>query len=145
MTTSHSALLRRYIDEIWNQGRTELIGELLAENYVNHSPGSPDMSTDRTGVVYIVSTMRAAFPDLHYDIEDMVVGADAIAARLTVTGTHLGIFFGLPATGRRFQVSQINIEHVANGRIVSHHRLTDEASLMRQLTGPALPQELADV
>ena len=50
-----------------------------------------------------------------------------------MTGTHRGDLFGLPATGRRVQVDQINIEHIRDGRIVEHWRVTDELQLMRQL------------
>jgi predicted ester cyclase len=77
--------------------------------------------------------MRAAFPDLRYDIEQIVEGANTVAVHLTVTGTHLGDFFGTPPSGRSFRVMQINIERIAGGKIVAHRRLTDELSLLRQI------------
>jgi predicted ester cyclase len=61
------------------------------------------------------------------------VGPDAVAARTTMTGTHLGPFFGLPATGRPVRVAQFTIERIRDGQIVAHHRLTDELTLQRQL------------
>jgi steroid delta-isomerase-like uncharacterized protein len=136
MTSSETAkgnLIRRYFGQLWNEGRVELVPELLHDAYVNHSPGTPDMPRDRAGVAGIVLAMRAAFPDLHYQIEDIVEGADAVAVRLVVTGTHLGDFFGAPPSGKSFRVVQINIERFAEGKIVAHHRLTDELSLLRQI------------
>jgi steroid delta-isomerase-like uncharacterized protein len=126
-------LVHRYFGELWNEGRVELVPLLLGESYVNHSPGTPDMPVDRSGVAAIVRSMRAAFPDLHYRIEDIVEGADSVAVRLTVTGTHTGDFFGIPPSGKAFRVEQINIERIAHGKIVAHHRLTNDLSLLRQL------------
>jgi len=126
-------LIRRYFDELFGQGRVELLPELLAEDYVNHSPGSPDLPRTREGVGMVVQALRRAFPDLRYAIEDVVVGERAVATRTTMTGTHRGDFFGLPATGRRVHVSQMTLERIRDGRIVAHHRVTDELSLMRQL------------
>jgi steroid delta-isomerase-like uncharacterized protein len=84
-------------------------------------------------VKIVVAAMRAAFPDLHYTIEDLVVGSDAVAARTTVRGTHRGDFFGIPPSGRSFEVQQMTIERFQDGLIVAHHRVTDELAWMRQL------------
>jgi steroid delta-isomerase-like uncharacterized protein len=132
-TSPNARLIRRYFAELWNQGRVELVPELLHVSYVNHSPGSPDMPADRSGVAGIVGTMREAFPDLHYRVDDLLEAADAVVVRLTVTGTHRGDFFGAKPSGKAFRVAQINIEHVSDGKIVAHHRLTDELSLLRQI------------
>ena len=77
--------------------------------------------------------MRSAFPDLHYRIDDLVVGDGAAAVRVTLTGTHQGDFFGTPPTGKKVRVSQMNIEQFRDGRIAQHWRVTDELALMRQL------------
>jgi len=126
-------VIRRYFDELFNQGKVELIDALLAPDYVNHSPGSPDLPTGRDGVAIVVTALRRAFPDLRYAIDDLVVGDDAVAARTTMTGTHEGDLFGLPPTGRRVRVAQHTIERFRDGRIVAHHRLTDDLSMLRQL------------
>jgi len=123
----------RYFQDLWGKGDESLIDELLHPEYVNHSPGSPTMSTDREGVRWVLRALRTAFPDLRYAIEDMVVGDDAVAVRTTMSGTHRGDFFGLAPTGRAFRVKQINIERFRDGRIVAHHRITDMAELMKQL------------
>ncbi len=126
-------IITRYFEELWNQGRIAAVDELLHPEYVNHSPGSPEMPTTRDGVKWVVGALRTAFPDLHYTIEDVIVGKDAVAVRATMTGTHRGDFFGVPPTGRAVKVSQMTIERFRDGRIVAHHRLTDDLSLMKQL------------
>lgn len=130
---SKVAVITRYFAELFGQGKLELVGELLHPDYVNHSPGSPELPRGREGVALVVQQLREGLPDLHYAIDDLVVGDESVAARTTLTGTHLGSLFGVPATGRSVHVSQITIERFREGRIVAHHRVTDELGLLRQL------------
>lgn len=127
------AVIRHYFAELFNQGRLELIPELLHPQYVNHSPGSPDLPCGRDGVGLVVQALRRGMPDLRYDIDEMVVGEDAVAVRATLTGTHNGDLFGIAATGKHVEVKQMTFERFRDGRIIAHHRLTDELSLLRQL------------
>lgn len=126
-------VIERYFEEVWNQGQLDVLDELLAPDYVNHSSSMPDAPPGPEGVKPIVAAMRRAFPDLHYTIDRMVVGDDAVAVRVTLTGTHVGDFFGIPPTGKPFKVTQTNIEQFRDGKIVAHWRNTDELSLLRQL------------
>jgi steroid delta-isomerase-like uncharacterized protein len=131
--SERAEIIRRYYELLWNEGRVDLVDELLSPDYVNHSPGSPDQDTGRAGVRGVVLAMRAAFPDLRYAIEDIVAADDAVAVRTTMTGTHRGDFFRLAPTGRTFRVSQICIERFAGRQIAAHHRVTDQLALLRQL------------
>jgi predicted ester cyclase len=135
-TSTHAAgvvLARRYFDEVWNQGKVEVLDELLAPDYVNHTPSVGNPPPGPNGLKPIVVAMRRAFPDLHFTIEDVIVAPNAIAVRTTMTGTHEGDLFGIAPTHRRVNVMQIQIERVRRGRIVEHWRVTGELTLMRQL------------
>jgi predicted ester cyclase len=50
-----------------------------------------------------------------------------------MTGTHRGALFGLPPTGRAVKVAQMTIERFRDGKIIAHHRVTDDLAMMRQL------------
>ncbi|MFO0551764.1 MAG: ester cyclase [Polyangiaceae bacterium] len=126
-------VIQRYFEELFNAGRLDVVDELLHPDYVNHSPGSPDLPRGRDGVRIVVAALRRAFPDLRYTIDDLVVGEDAVAVRATMTGTHEGELFGLPPTGRSVRVTQFTIERFEGASIVAHHRLTDDLTMMRQL------------
>ena len=128
------AVIRRYFGELFDQGKLELVDELLHPDYVNHSP-SPGLQPGREGVRVVVAALRRAFPDLTYTVEDLVVGRESVATRTTMRGTHHGDFFGMSPTGRSFEVAQMTIERFLDGKIIAHHRITDEASLVRQLVG----------
>lgn len=124
---------RRYFEEVWNRGNVDILDQLLAPEYINHTPGTPNPPPGPAGLKPIVLGMRQAFPDLHYEIKDVVATDQAVVLRVVMTGTHRGDLFGVAPTGRRVTVDQINIEHIENGRIVEHWRVTDELKLMRQL------------
>ena len=129
----NASAVQRYFDEVWNQGKLEVLDELLAEDYVNHSSSMPDAPRGPAGVKPIVEAMRRAFPDLRYRVDQLVTSDAAVAARVTLNGTHQGDFFGIAPTGKRLEVTQINIERFRDCKIVDHCRNTDELSLMRQL------------
>jgi steroid delta-isomerase-like uncharacterized protein len=126
-------IARRYFEEVWNQGRLEVLDELLSPTYINHTPSVGNPAPGPGGLKPIVTAIRQAFPDLHYTIEDVIVGRECVVIRTTMTGTHDGDLFGIPATHRKIRVMQIQIERVRDGRIVEHWRVTDELTLMRQL------------
>ncbi|UCJ08790.1 ester cyclase [Chitinophaga pendula] len=126
-------IVSRYFSQVWNEGRLEELDVLLSPGYINHTPSVPDPPPGPAGLKPIVSALRTAFPDLHYEIQDLVVNDSMAVARVTVSGTHKGPLFGRAATGKKFTVNQINIERIVRGRIVEHWRVTDELSMMQQL------------
>jgi steroid delta-isomerase-like uncharacterized protein len=126
-------LITAYFEEVWNKGNLQLLDELIAEDYINHSPGSPNSPKGPAGLKPIIQSIRKAIPDLHYTILDLLVTEEKVAARVKMTGTHTGDFFGIPASGQKIEVSQINIEKIVDGKISEHWRLTDDLSLMKQM------------
>ena len=126
-------LVTRYFDEVWNQGRIDVLDELIAADYVNHSSSLPDPRPGPSGLKPIVAEMRGAITDLHYEILDMAVTADKVAVHVRVTGTHTGTLFGMPPHGGKVDVKQMQFEWIRDGRIVRHWRITDDLSLLRQI------------
>ena len=126
-------LLQRYFDEVWNQGRVDVLDELLTRDYVNHSPSTPDPPPGPAGLKPIVRAMRQGIPDLRYEILDLVATPQKAAVFLRVTGTHRGELFGIAPSGARIDVRQMQIEWLRDGRICQHWRVTDELGLLRQL------------
>jgi steroid delta-isomerase-like uncharacterized protein len=129
----NKTIARRYFNEVWNRGELDALDELLAENYINHSPSFGSPPPGPGGLKPIVAAIRRAFPDLHYEVKDIVATEDAAAIRVRMSGIRKGDLFGLPATNRRVEVEQIQIERIKDNRIVEHWRVTDELSLIKQL------------
>jgi steroid delta-isomerase-like uncharacterized protein len=132
MGTDMKTKLERVPLEILNQGRYELIDEIYAPDFVEHyeQPGVPPT---REGFKQFAMAYRAAFPDLHYTVEDAIEAGDKIVHRLTASGTMKGDFLGMPATGKRATWSEIHIGRVADGLLVEHWGLVDQLGLFVQL------------
>jgi steroid delta-isomerase-like uncharacterized protein len=126
-------LLTCYFEEVWNQGRLDVLNRLMSPDYVNHSPSVPNPRPGPEDLKPIVTAMREGIAGLHYEILDMVVTPERAAVHLRVTGTHSGTLFGMPATGRHIDVRQMQFEWFKDERIWQHWRVTDELTLLRQL------------
>jgi steroid delta-isomerase-like uncharacterized protein len=130
---ANELLGRRYFEEVWNNGNTALLDTLLAPGYINHTPSIP-ATPGPAGLKPIVKAIRRGFPDLHYQIEELIATPDFVTMRVTMTGTQTDTLFDIPPTGKSIKITQINIEKIKNGRIVEHWRVTDELTMMKQLS-----------
>ncbi len=128
----NKAIMRRYFS-VFEQGNIDLLDELLAPDYVNHTPATPDLPTGPEGVKGVVSMFRGGMPDLRVVVEDMIAEGDKVAVRYTLEGTHEGELFGVRPTGRRLSIKSISVERVSDGKIREHWRITDTLDMMQQL------------
>ena len=128
----NKAIVRRFWG-VWEEGNIDLIDELLAPDYLNHTPASPDQPTGPEGVKAVVAMFRSAIPDLRVVVEDMIAEGEKVAVRYTLEGTHEGELFGVPPTGQRLSIKSIAVERVSDGRIREHWRVTDSLDMMQQL------------
>ena len=138
--------MRRYLD-VYEQGNIELLDELLAPDYINHTPATPELPTGPEGVKGVVSMFRSGMPDLKVVVEDMIAEGDKVATRYALEGTHEGELhegelFGVPPTGKQLSIKSITVERVSEGKIRDHWRVTESLDMMQQLgVGPAPGQE----
>ena len=82
-----------------------------------------------------MATVRAAFPDFHNTIEDLIAEGNRVAARLSYRGTHRGELFRIAPTGRRVTYSGIALFRIAGGKIIDVWVIGDTLGLLRQLGG----------
>lgn len=87
----------------------------------------------RADIERIYRVWFSAFPDLSLTIEDLIVEDDRAALLCRVTGTHLGEFFGTPATGRHIEVAGALIFRFDNGLIAHERRVMDFTGLLLQV------------
>ena len=131
MSEENKRLGREFYESI-NQGRLEVIDSHVADNFVDHEE-FPGLTQDKKGVRAFFQIMRTAFPDFHMTVEDLMAEGDKVIARLTMSGTHRGEFMGMPATGKKFEVSAIDIVRVVDGKAVEHWGVSDTMKMMQQL------------
>jgi predicted ester cyclase len=128
-TAKNKATVRRIIEEVINEGRLDLVDELVAEDYVDHANG-PD---GRDGYRQSVAVVRAAFPDLRMAIEDLIAEGEMVVARLSIEATHDGEFMGIRPTGRRVTFTGISVIRVVGGRMVERWNQSDIVGVLKQL------------
>lgn len=125
------ALVRRYIDETWNQGNLQPIDELIADDYIQHVNR---IEQRREGVTQFFTMARHAFPDVHNTIEIMLAENDRVVWHSTITGTHTGgPFQGIPATGKPFRITATNFLRMVDGKFVENWGEQDNLGLLQQL------------
>jgi steroid delta-isomerase-like uncharacterized protein len=130
---ANKELFRRYFDEGTNQGNMDVVGELFAEDYKHHDPANPDVIVGNEGVRRHIATLRGAFPDINFQIEDMVAEGDKVVIRWTANVTHTGDYFGIPPTGKSATITGMNTWQVVDGKAVEGWVNRDDVGLMRQL------------
>ena len=139
-------LYRRWLTEVWGEGRYEVLAELFADDVVDHNalPGQPP---GRAGDEWAARAVRKAFPDLRFTIDVVFADGEWVTGRWTMTGTHTGVldFFDLPPTGRPVTISGQEIFRVREGKVVEVFHLEDTGTMLEQLglTPPPFVMRLA--
>lgn len=131
-TQENKANARRFVDEVINKGNLAVIDELSGANFVDHTlpPGVP---ADSQGFKGFVTVFRAAFPDLHYTVDDEIAEGDRVVQRTTASGTMKGDFQGMPASGKSASWQEIHITRFVDGKAVEHWGVVDQLSMLQQL------------
>lgn len=125
-------LIRRYYDELWNQWKLDVAGEIIDPEIAFR--GSLNRTTrGREGFKRYVRLVRAAFPDFRNTVEDLVAEGNKVVARLTYRGTHQGRLFGLAPTGKRVTYTGLALFRIAGGKIVEGWVNGDTLGLLQQL------------
>ena len=133
---------RRLLEESFNEGKLDLIDQLVAPDAVNHDPATPPRMRQLRGpevVKRTVSMYRAAFPDVRIIVDDVIAADDKVVLRWHSEGTHRGGLEGLAPTGAHASVTGIGIDRWKDGKIVEAWVEWDNLGLARQL-GAAPPE-----
>ena len=137
MSDQNKTLVKRFYNELVNQGNLGLVDELMSGDYVEH--GNPSNSGIE-GFRNFAKKLVAAFPDLQVTIEDLIAEGDKVVARVVVRGTHLGTLMGtIHPTGRQVTFSGVDIFQINDGKIIGRWNQRDLLGLMRQLDADNQP------
>jgi len=129
---------RRFIDEVFNKRNMKAAEEMLAEDFVEHNPLSPDMGNGRDAALATFQAIIDLTPDLKVEIHELVATDDRIAIRATYSGTDSaggwGAPMGAPATGKPFSVEGIDVAiYDDDGKFREHYGLFDVPAMLVQL------------
>ena len=104
--------------------------EIFDSEWIAHSPQG-DMSYE--DFIQYNAVFLYSFPDFTCTIEDQIAEGDKVVTRLTMRGTHLGPYRGMPATGKKVEVAGVSIGRFARGKAIEGWLITDSLTLMQQL------------
>ncbi len=114
-------LVRRLVEEAVGERNIDVLDELAAGEFAEFAKRW-------------VRPFRSAFPDFEMEIVELIAEEDRVVAHFRCSGTHLGDWLGVPATGRRFEgVDEIYIFRIREGKLVGAAGVEDNLSRLRQL------------
>jgi steroid delta-isomerase-like uncharacterized protein len=125
-------VVERIWDELVNGGEPDALAELVSRDFVDHAP-LPGLSSDLEGLRQRLHILHRAFPDFRSTIIDLVAEGDKVVAFVLSEGTHHGDFAGVPATGRRFTMQEIQILRIVDGKMIEHWQVADLLGMLVQL------------
>ena len=135
MSQENKALIRRWFEEIWNQGNEATIDELLDPEAkvqgLDHPEGAGKSGPEAFKPFH--RAFRNAFPDIHITLHEIIAEGDMVATRFTATGTHASDDLGIPATNRKIEVSGMSMGRIEGGKLVEGHNTVDLLTMYRQL------------
>lgn len=133
----NKALVRRFIEELWNNRNLDIADEIFAADCVTYqlrsgaelvaAPRSPEV------VKKHVTEWLVGFPDLRFTIEQMIIEADQVVARTVMQGTHTGVWLGVAPTDKQVNIRMITIHRIANGKIAEDWVLVESLGFFQQL------------
>jgi steroid delta-isomerase-like uncharacterized protein len=130
-TETNREIVRRYHEEVLNGREIALLDELAASDYEEHDP----LPGQRTGLDGLKDRVGMFLEGLspHFTIEDVIAEDQKVVVRWTNSGTHVGEFFGIPPTGKSFQIAGIDIHRLQDGKMAEHWHVVDVFGMLQQL------------
>ena len=125
----NKTILLKLIEEGFNRGNLSVVDEVVSPDAEEHQRGNHDGSE---GTKEVISTLRRWFPDLQMHAEDTVASGGKVWARFRATGTNLGSIMKMPPTGRKMEITVIDIVRIEDERIVEHWGVPDQLGMMLQ-------------
>jgi predicted ester cyclase len=128
-------ILRRWFEEVWNQGRESAIDEMSYHHVQGHglqAPEGNEVNSMDSFKAYF-RQMRAALSDIHVTVEDVITEGDLTVARFAVTAKHTGDGLGKPPKGNPVQFTGMTMARIKEGKIAEAWNNIDLMTMYRQM------------
>ena len=134
MSEQDNLRLTRQVWDAWNAHDPEAFIKLLDDNFISESDTLPASLRGREAARQSMQMYLKAFPDLHFDIQQMMASGERVITQWHATGTHKGELMGIPASGRRGEgIRGCSVSQHGGGKVVREWVYWDVASLLRQI------------
>ena len=129
----NKALLKRFYDEVINENNVDMIEDFVDSEIVDHNPSVMEQAEGLEGTLQAIAHIRQGFPDINFEIRDIIGEDDKLAVVLRITGTHQGEFWGIESTNKKIDTTIIDFFRFEDGKIAERWGLFDIYELMKQL------------
>lgn len=128
----NKALLAQFFREM-NEGNIEIMREVCAPEFSFYYPSGAAEPVSLEEIIEVFKKNFTGFPDLSFDVQEIIAKGDKVICRYTVTGTHSGDWYELPSTGNKINATVILIWQVRDGKCIESREESDMLGLMEQL------------
>ena len=125
----NKAVIRRLIEEVYNEGNLDVVDELVASDLFDHA-AVPEHQHGIDGFKHVMEWVREFSSDVRYDI---IAEGEKVAVRMTQSGTHTGAVRGILPTGKSFSVDYVHWFRLANGKVAEMWAVRDDLTRLQQL------------
>ena len=133
-TETNKAVVRRFLVEMFSQGKLAVADEIVAPEHVDRGPGTvPGLPPGPEGTKMFVTVYRNAFPDVQFTIDEQIAEGDKVVTRWTARGTHKGELAGIQPTGKSSTVTGMTVDRFMNGKVVESWGIFDQFGMLQQL------------
>lgn len=137
MSEANGTVVRRFVDEVINNGDYSAMQELVHRDYVYRSPDQEFRGQEALEALF--TAYRSGLPDLNASIDDLVVSGDKVVISIVLSGTHTGDLMGIPATGKSIKVHAMVLSRLEDGKIAEEWEILDMLGMFQQLGVVSLP------
>jgi steroid delta-isomerase-like uncharacterized protein len=128
-TVANKVTARSYFEEVLNNGNMTAADAIFASQIQFHYPLG--VLSGAEAVKHYIGAFRAAFPDVHFTVADLVAEGDRVAAWWTLAGSQTGAFRGRAPTGEKVSVPGITFFHIVDAGIHEMWIAFDPARLIK--------------
>jgi predicted ester cyclase len=128
-TEETRSVFNRFLTEMFSGG-PGFLGDMVADDYIQHQHG---IDQGKKGVIEFFAANAGAMADTRSWAENVVIDGDKASCWMCIEGTHVGSFFGIPATGKRITIKTADTFRIANGQIVEHWAIWDPTDYLEQM------------
>ncbi len=131
MSASNKEISRKLFENVWNEGKVELLPEFHATDFVITDPYNPIPGKGPDVAKQYMMNYKKAFPDLTFRLDNQIAEGDYVVNFITATGTHEGELLGIPPCHKKATASLIVTLRFKNGKIVESNSLWDAVTFLR--------------
>lgn len=134
MSGKNQALAERFHGDIFQNGDLAAADEILSPDFVIHAPGyPPEWTRGPEGAKLLAQAIIAGFPDRKFLTEETLGSGELVMIRWSMTATHEGELFGVPASGRPVSVAGFDLFRIEKGKLVELWQSWDQLGMMQQI------------